>query len=224
MQFTLNYQRPFPLKGRHYANVFIHFEPVDAFEGEEFVNDSDLPPYIVPNSPEAENWLDDHPEGWSKEVGEMEMPTCNAHAAEGQVGRLKELVELDPRVVNFSDDNGWQPLHEAVRMGQFEAVKYLVEQGADINARTYDGLGPSPLNIAKYSLGFEHPVYLLLDNLGAEDHEDQYYMEGEEEWDEEEEWDAEEEWDEEEDDSEEEEEDHEEEDEAENSRESGNEE
>jgi hypothetical protein len=60
-------QRPFPLKGRYYANVFIHFEPVDSLEGKEFVNeeDEDLPPYILANSPEASNWLAEH-DSWTK--------------------------------------------------------------------------------------------------------------------------------------------------------------
>jgi prolyl 4-hydroxylase len=61
-------QRPFPLKGRYYANVFIHFEPVDSPEGKEFVNegDPDLPPYILPDSPGAATWKAENPQGWSK--------------------------------------------------------------------------------------------------------------------------------------------------------------
>jgi prolyl 4-hydroxylase len=61
-------QRPFPLKGRYYANIFIHFEPVDSFEGREFVNevDPDLPPYVLPDSPGAATWKVENPQGWSK--------------------------------------------------------------------------------------------------------------------------------------------------------------
>jgi len=55
------------LRGRFYANIFIHFEPFDSLDGDEFVNEDDknLPPYIIADSPEAENWLEEH-NSWSK--------------------------------------------------------------------------------------------------------------------------------------------------------------
>ena len=43
--------RPFPLIGKFFANVFIHFEPVYE-EGNEGI----LPPYILEGSSEAEEW------------------------------------------------------------------------------------------------------------------------------------------------------------------------
>jgi len=41
--------RPFPLKGRFFANVFIHFQPAQ----EDF---GSMPSYIIPESPEAKKW------------------------------------------------------------------------------------------------------------------------------------------------------------------------
>jgi hypothetical protein len=76
-----------------------------------------------------------------------------------------------------------------------ELVKYLIEEDADINARTSGGYGPSPLNIAKYDHGVEHSVYLYLLSSGAKDIEVEWDdAEEEGEWDEEEgeEWDEEE--------------------------------
>jgi prolyl 4-hydroxylase len=67
---SLVHGRPFPLKGRHYANIFIHFEAMGESlydEGQEpYDKNGELPPYILPNSPEAEYWLTAHPTGWSK--------------------------------------------------------------------------------------------------------------------------------------------------------------
>ena len=81
--------RPFPLKGRFYANLFVHFEPVghslrhdhevehgDVHEkykdsvkkglgGHENQNDG-LPSYILKDSPEEEKWRNAHPGGWKK--------------------------------------------------------------------------------------------------------------------------------------------------------------
>ena len=70
--------RPFPLKGRFYANVFIHFEPTghslrheDKLNGgdaeEQYMKakkkakrnnskEDDLPPYILKGTPEEARW------------------------------------------------------------------------------------------------------------------------------------------------------------------------
>lgn len=41
--------RPFPLKGNYYANVFIHFEPIDPIPGMP-EPEADIPPYVIPGS------------------------------------------------------------------------------------------------------------------------------------------------------------------------------
>lgn len=65
--FVLPRQRPFPLKGTYYANIFIHFEPIEQLNEEEDSNGHlTLPPYVLPGSPEAEHWKEDNPTGWSK--------------------------------------------------------------------------------------------------------------------------------------------------------------
>lgn len=80
---SLVHGRPFPLNGRFYANIFIHFEPMGERlhdEGQESYDlnlNGGLPPYILPNSPEAEHWLAEHPEGWSK-VGFIEIAVRRA--------------------------------------------------------------------------------------------------------------------------------------------------
>ena len=42
-------------------------------------------------------------------------------------------------MLHSSDANGWQPLHEGVRSGSLEVVKYLVDMGADLGAKTLNG-------------------------------------------------------------------------------------
>ena len=59
-----------------------------------------------------------------------------------------------------------QPLHEASRSGHLDAVKYLVEQGADINVKTA-GDGGSALWWAKQRLEDDHPVIGFLESVGA---------------------------------------------------------
>ena len=68
-----------------------------------------------------------------------------------------------------------QPIHEAVRGGHLELLTYLIEEEeADVDIRTHDGLGATPLNIAKREHGMDHPIYLYLLDSGAKD------LEGEE--------------------------------------------
>jgi len=80
--------RPFPLKGRHYAMLFIHFEPtghplnhdIEAIndvnkqykqalkdnQGGQSASLETLPPYILRESPEESHWRQLHPGGWNK--------------------------------------------------------------------------------------------------------------------------------------------------------------
>jgi ankyrin repeat protein len=71
----------------------------------------------------------------------------NAHyaAADGMLELLKELAAKDRSLLFKPDHNGWRPLHEAARGGHAEVVKYLLQEGAQVNERTNDGDGASPL-------------------------------------------------------------------------------
>ena len=49
--------------------------------------------------------------------------------------------EKDPSTIKKIDGNGWSAIHEAVRSGELEVLKWLVAQGLDINLRTHFGKG-----------------------------------------------------------------------------------
>jgi ankyrin repeat protein len=57
-------------------------------------------------------------------------------------------------------------LHEGVRGGHLDVVKYLVENGADVNAKT-NNAGGTPLWWAKKSLEENDPVISFLESIGA---------------------------------------------------------
>mmetsp|Transcript_8069 Transcript_8069/g.11725 ORF Transcript_8069/g.11725 Transcript_8069/m.11725 type:complete len:513 (+) Transcript_8069:63-1601(+) len=193
--------RPFPLKGRYYANVFIHFEPVghtlrhnrkaeedskpvDVHEkyrndvargvgGHEVdqAADSDLPPYIIPGSPEEANWRQRHPNNKRSVQRSFATATTGAHTAaqNGDLVGVKKAVIQDKSVVNKADSNGWTALHESARAGHKEIVKYLYESGADLNARTNNGKGGTAMYFAKKKYGDDHEVVSYLESLGALD-------------------------------------------------------
>lgn len=160
--------RPYPLKGRYYANIFIHFEPTghslrhnaktedngDVHEkyrdatargagGHEVDQAGDLPSYIIPGTPEESNWRRRHPHGQRSKRNSFTTGSTPAHLAaqKGDLKSLSQAVENDKSIVNAKDENGWSPLHEASRGGHTDVVKFLHKHGADVNARTSEGAG-----------------------------------------------------------------------------------
>jgi len=176
---SLIHGRPFPLKGRYFANIFIHFEPTGRplyHHNDDFMDDLDdfFPPYILPDSPEEPVWKLSNPHGWKMPFPSAthvaSQPAAHTAAANGDVERMRELAKTDRSKLEYKDRNGWQPIHEAARAGHVKIIELLVlEHNIDVNARTHDGKGGSPLNVAISSLGAEHPVAEYLESIGALD-------------------------------------------------------
>ncbi|GAX21453.1 hypothetical protein FisN_10Hu032 [Fistulifera solaris] len=177
---SLIHGRPFPLKGRFFANIFIHFEPTGRplhATTDQHVDELDdfLPPYLVPGSPEIAHWTSQNPGGWKKPspsapIQQAAAPEAHFAAATGDFERLQQIVKKDKRMLNTQDANGWRALHEAIRFGDKDIVEFLVKNGAEKNARTGNvGQGSSPLNLALQFHDEKHPVVLYLREIGAED-------------------------------------------------------
>ncbi len=167
--------RPFALKGRFFANIFIHFMPVPT---EEQIKNHALPPYIQENSTVAKQWVrgkfEDEIPGAPHEImddrsDENKWGQHEAHTAagDGDLERLIEIAKEDEHALHYEDHNGWKPIHEAVRSGDEEVIEFLAEQGADLNSRTVNGKGPSVLDIAIESWGDEEDYIDWLRSLGA---------------------------------------------------------
>ncbi len=112
---SLIHGRPFPLKGRYYANVFIHFEPFDGWDTARDQtnlgdNNGDLPPYIIPGSPEESNYREYYPNGWFKNYAEGDEPPVGEWARDGNLEELQKVSVLEPRLLRFEDMNGWAPV------------------------------------------------------------------------------------------------------------------
>ena len=176
------------------ANVFIHFEPtghslrhgagvdgagnvdkkyrdatskgVGGHEGDH----NGLPPYIVAGSPEEKHWRQQHPTGYApQKKSSFATGSSDAHEAakNGKLTDLHNHVKANKEVVNKKDANGWTPLHEGARGGYIDVVKFLVENGADVNGTTSNG--GSTLWWAKQVHGTDHEVVQFLEEMGAID-------------------------------------------------------
>ncbi|KAL3810428.1 hypothetical protein ACHAXA_005636 [Cyclostephanos tholiformis] len=209
--------RPYPLKGRYYANLFVHFEPLGHAllhheeRGDEARDDDEesleqlyqrawkklktkcvdddecrarvdlnvvantrVPHYILPGSEEEGRWLQTHTKArlvtTTGDNGFM-IRGMTAHTAASS-GDLKVLIAIatkDPELIKAKDHNGWTPLHEAVRGGHLECVKFLIKSGLDKDERTHMGVGGTPLWWARKTHGHKHPVSIYLESLGALD-------------------------------------------------------
>ena len=131
--------RPFPLKGRFYANLFVHFEPqghtlrhhnheTDAGEdvnkkyrdslsrgsGGHENEQNGLPSYILPSTPEEEHWRKTHPNGQKSKNNSFTTGSTVAHLAAqgGDIERLKDEVTKKKDLITAKDKNGWQPVSE----------------------------------------------------------------------------------------------------------------
>mmetsp|Transcript_21855 Transcript_21855/g.62276 ORF Transcript_21855/g.62276 Transcript_21855/m.62276 type:complete len:476 (-) Transcript_21855:58-1485(-) len=167
---TIIHGRPFPLKGRFYANIFIHFEPVGFMDGRPFVNkdDPDLAPYVQAGSLEAEY----QHEYYINAPDDRVNLDVHSAAGDGSMAKLQLYARRDSTQLHFKDDNGWQPIHEACRNGHTEAVRFLIdEHHANFNSRTDFGIGESPLTLAIKHNGADHELVKYLEGLGAEQHE-----------------------------------------------------
>ncbi len=60
-------------------------------------------------------------------------------------------------------------LSEAIRGGHIQVAQYLIDKGLDINFRTHNGSGGSPLWWAKHIHGNDHKMVKFLESKGAKD-------------------------------------------------------
>jgi ankyrin repeat protein len=86
-------------------------------------------------------------------------------AGMGDLNGLQAMAKFNPRALAEVDKLGWTAFHEGTRSGNLEVVKFLLDNGADMNVLTDAGL--SPLWIARHFLGENHEVSKYLEELGA---------------------------------------------------------
>ena len=92
-------------------------------------------------------------------------------AAEGDLAKVRELVEKNPELVNARDEEKSTLLHGAAAAGHIDIVKYLLSKGADINAR--NNANQNPLLYAAFH-GKAAVVSLLLEKGADYKERDQY--------------------------------------------------
>jgi ankyrin repeat protein len=83
-------------------------------------------------------------------------------ARKGDVKKIKELLQSNPKLVSDKDSNGDTALHQAVLHGQLAAAQVLIDAGADVNAKNnYPPFLPDDLNQQYSTNNHQDPVILL---------------------------------------------------------------
>ena len=65
-------------------------------------------------------------------------------------GSVTDLQNIIKKITNSRDDEERTPLHKAVQKGDTEMVKFLIDNGADVNAQDVNGL--TPLYVTAYAV------------------------------------------------------------------------
>jgi ankyrin repeat protein len=84
-------------------------------------------------------------------------------AMAGELDRLRELIAADPEAVTRRTEDGWTPLHGAAFFAQPEAVRLLLNAGADPRAVSTNAMANHPLHAALAGHLHRDAVAMLLD-------------------------------------------------------------
>jgi ankyrin repeat protein len=79
---------------------------------------------------------------WGKEEIIPLLKPLHRALENGDLNQVSDIVKKNPNSVNIKDEQGWYPLHLAVRTSHLEIVEFLIDKGADINARGPYGITP----------------------------------------------------------------------------------
>jgi ankyrin repeat protein len=82
-------------------------------------------------------------------------------ADDGDLNRVKVLVESGYDVNAFDEDLSLTPLHYAVKNGHIEVVKYLLSVGANVNAHQEEKIGDTPLGEVAANCSYEMAEILV---------------------------------------------------------------
>ncbi|WP_127124584.1 ankyrin repeat domain-containing protein [Pseudoflavitalea rhizosphaerae] len=79
-----------------------------------------------------------------------EAETVSSTIKQGDLTALQKMIENQPSLINAADSFGNKAIHWAVLTRQLSFIRYLLEQGADINAQRPDGARPLDLTNGDY--------------------------------------------------------------------------
>ena len=86
--------------------------------------------------------------------------------AAGENGRAKEMLRRDPSLLDRRSSDGFPPLGLAIFFGNRELAKFLIGEGADVNAASSNAQRVTPLHAA--AAVCDHELMAMLLERGAD--------------------------------------------------------
>jgi prolyl 4-hydroxylase len=189
--------RPFPLKGRYMANLFVHFEPtghslrhhakMEDLDLDQDVNakyreslmkkhsghensqgDLDLPTYIVQGTPEASHWHQTHPTGQKSKQKSFTTGSTTAHTL-AREGSVAQLEREIQRKKSLvnSKDENGWTPLHEGIRSGHVEVVRLLVENGADVNATTYGNGGNALWWAKQTHQDDHPIIQFLESIGA---------------------------------------------------------
>ncbi|KAL7572539.1 hypothetical protein ACA910_000362 [Epithemia clementina (nom. ined.)] len=152
--------RPFPLNGRYYANVFVHFEPMGDIESLESLPEAGvLPPYLIAGSKWEEQFRKQFPRGWEL------LRNVEALAHGGDLYTLRYVAQRSPDTIT-DPDRQCAIMSAAIKSNHFDLVQFLIEEMNYDPILTCD-FSLTILDVALYFFDPEETIPNYLENQGA---------------------------------------------------------
>ena len=151
--------RPFPLNGKFYANIFVHFEPMgDAQSTEPLPKNGGHPPYLIADSPWGESYFRHFPDGWTL------LSNLQRLATVGDLYTMRYIAQREPDSIK-KFHNKCSLMKLATVDKHIDVLEFLIhEMNYDVNMvcrlRT-------PLDYAKEVLDEDDAVITFLQENGG---------------------------------------------------------
>ena len=95
-------------------------------------------------------------------------------AYEGDLEKVKEIIEMDPNEISVKDVRDFTPLHFASAKGHSEIVKFLLNHGADIESEMFDRETPLLVAARFAGHGKYETIKTLLEHGAKVNHKDKH--------------------------------------------------
>ncbi|MDH3997681.1 MAG: ankyrin repeat domain-containing protein [Desulfuromonadales bacterium] len=82
-------------------------------------------------------------------------------AQDGDLVRVKELVEKGYDINSVDEDMSFTPLHYAAQYEHLEVINYLLSVGANVNAHEEESIGETPLGNVSATCSYEVAEILI---------------------------------------------------------------
>jgi len=154
--------RPFPLNGKFYANIFVHFETMgDVDSMEELPPKGSLPPYV--RDEYLDTYFQDFPDGWTL------LHDIYSMVRRGDLYTLRYVAQRDSSVIN-SPDTRCMMMRQAAENKHIKILDFLVrELEFDMNMLCKS---QTPLDLVEDILGEGSPVVAFMVDNGARNYHD----------------------------------------------------